>query len=369
MVPPARPIKPPVAGPTSRAAQVRRAVWIVVGLALAGVAVWTVAGKRGELSGSGAYLDHIEWAWIVLAAAAEGASYLSLAGLQSRLLRAGSVAAPIPGMTAVTAAGNSIQNTFPAGLVLTTAYLFRQYRRYGADDVVAAWVVVTVGVMSFATLTVIAAAGVILALSSASAFDLVVVVVGMVVVAALLVVAWVKRPAWMVRTSGLLRFSQRVIRRPHGDPDAMVRGWLEELGAINPSRTQWAAAATLAIGNWLADLGCLALAFLAVHADVPWRGLLLAYGAGQLAAVLPITPGGLGVVEGSLTIALVAFGGAEASSVAAVLVYRLLSFWLMLPLGWGAWAGINLSGRRRTRRAIDPRAGPAGALVGAGEDA
>jgi len=37
-----------------------------------------------------------------------------------------------------------------------------------------------------------------------------------------------------------------------------------------------------------------------------WKGLLLAYGAGQLAADLPITPGGLGVVEGSLTIALVA---------------------------------------------------------------
>ena len=40
----------------------------------------------------------------------------------------------------------------------------------------------------------------------------------------------------------------------------------------------------------------------AVHAPVPWRGILLAYGAGQLAVNLPVTPGGLGVVEGSLTV-------------------------------------------------------------------
>ena len=61
------------------------------------------------------------------------------------------------------------------------------------------------------------------------------------------------------------------------------------------------------IGSWTAR--CLALSFLALGAGMPWKGLLLAYGAAQLAANLPITPGGLGVVEGSLTIALVAFGG------------------------------------------------------------
>ena len=61
--------------------------------------------------------------------------------------------------------------------------------------------------------------------------------------------------------------------------------------------------------NWLLDCACFAMMFLAIDAPIPWKGLLLAYGAGQLAATLPITPGGLGVVEGSITVALVAFGG------------------------------------------------------------
>ena len=81
-------------------------------------------------------------------------------------------------------------------------------------------------------------------------------------------------------------------------------------------------------------------------AEVPWRGLLLAYAAAQLATNLPITPGGLGVVEGSLTVALVAFGGAQASTVAAVLIYRVLSFWLILPIGWGTLGAITYNHRR-----------------------
>ena len=100
------------------------------------------------------------------------------------------------------------------------------------------------------------------------------------------------------------------------------------------------------MANWLFDCSCFALSFLMVGAGIPWKGLLLAYGAGQLAANLPITPGGLGAVEGSITIALAYFGGAHASTVDAVLVYRLISFWGVLVVGWSAWAWGALGVRR-----------------------
>ena len=95
--------------------------------------------------------------------------------------------------------------------------------------------------------------------------------------------------------------------------------------------------------------------FLAVNATIPWKGLLLAYGAGQLAATLPFTPGGLGVVEGSITIALVAFGGAHVSTVDAVLMYRVISFWLVLVVGWVLWAQLAFQVRRGrwTRHALE----------------
>jgi uncharacterized membrane protein YbhN (UPF0104 family) len=67
----------------------------------------------------------------------------------------------------------------------------------------------------------------------------------------------------------------------------------------------------------------------------------------------------LGVVEGSLTVALVAYGGAETSTVAAVFLYRLISFWGELPVGWTAWA-LLARRRRRTIRALGRgSAGPA----------
>src|SRR4051794_1063821 len=119
----------------------------------------------------------------------------------------------------------------------------------------------------------------------------------------------------------------------------------------------------LAAVNWLGDIACLAMAYLAVGVAIPWRGVLLAYGAAQLAANLPVTPGGLGVVEGSMTIALVAYGGAEASTVAAVLLYRLVSFWLPIPLGYLAGAGLALQHRMRRGRGGEPVPAAAGEVA------
>ena len=68
----------------------------------------------------------------------------------------------------------------------------------------------------------------------------------------------------------------------------------------------------------------------------------------RLVASLPITPGGIGVVEVGLTTALVGFGGANAEVVAAVLVYRFLTITPTLVLGLVAGA---------TRRRFTPARG------------
>ena len=140
-----------------------------------------------------------------------------------------------------------------------------------------------------------------------------------------------------------VRIAQRIVRRPAGDPAEVARRAVDRLTAVRPTRTDRAVAGAWGVANWVLDCTCLALAFPSVGAGVPWRGLLLAYGAGQLAANLPITPGGLGAVEGSLTVALVAYGGGQVATVAAVLVYRIITFWLLLVVGWGAWLFLRRS--------------------------
>lgn len=72
----------------------------------------------------------------------------------------------------------------------------------------------------------------------------------------------------------------------------------------------------------------------AVGASVPWQALLLVYGSGVLVRSLGITPGGLGLVEGTLCLGLVASGVHVGLALASVLLYRLISFWMVAAAGW-----------------------------------
>ncbi|HLH46487.1 MAG TPA: YbhN family protein [Acidimicrobiales bacterium] len=334
------------------------------GIALAGLAAWLVTGQTDELSGASRYLGELRWWWMLLAVAAEGLSYLAFSSLQRVLLACGRASAGRGRMFGVALAFNALQNSLPAGAAFAAAFVYRQYRRLGADELVAAWTLVTQVVLSFASLSVLAVVGLFLALGTGSALDLLDVILGTAAVALLLVLAWWER-AWLLDHSvHVVQFVQRVTRHPKGDAATLVADARGRIGAVAPDRRTWLRAGLYAVGNWVFDLGCLTLAFLAVGADIPWHGLLLAYAAAQLAATLPFTPGGLGVVEGSLTVALVTFGGAEASAVAAVLIYRIISFWAELPVGWVAWLAVGRHHRQEITRG--PLALPVG-VTGAGE--
>ena len=60
---------------------------------------------------------------------------------------------------------------------------------------------------------------------------------------------------------------------------------------------------------------------------------LLAYTAASLLAMVPITPGGLGLVEAGLTGTLALAGVRPAQAVLATLLYRLASYWIPDPRG------------------------------------
>ena len=56
------------------------------------------------------------------------------------------------------------------------------------------------------------------------------------------------------------------------------------------------------------------------------------------------TPGGLGAVEAALSAGLTAAGLPGAAAVSAVLLFRLLTFWLPVPAGWGALSYLQRHG-------------------------
>ena len=324
---------------------------VVVGFALVGVAAWVITGKTSELAGASAFLTQLRWFWLALGGLAELGSFVALATVQRLLLRSGGVRMRLTRVTSVTFAGSSIQAALPIGAAFAGLYVFRQYEVAGADDVLAGWVVIATFTVAFATLATLAGVGLAFAASTGSTFDLVGAILAVLVLAILVVIAWVKRAKaydFLARAAGSL---EQRMHRPAGQFTGPLAQTLERMSMVAPARKDWLKAVVAGGADWVADCGCLAFAFLAVGSPVPWQGLLLAYCAAQLAVNLPITPGGLGVVEGSLTVALVAFGGGRAPTVAAVLLYRLLSFWIPLPIGAACYL-VLARGRRLRERTI-----------------
>lgn len=320
----------------------------VIGIGLGLLAIWALTDRSGELGQMGTLIRNLRWWWIIPAAFLEVCSFLSFARMQHRLLRAGGLVVPFRSLVSVTFAAQSINNSLPAGTAFSALYGFRWYRRFGASEPLAAWALVGTIVGASLSLALVAAGGVVLATSQGASLDLITVVIGVLIVTvAAAALLFYERPL-ILATAAVIHLVSRVIRHSPHDLDATVE---RVVGWITVVRLRWHDAVAIVIygvGNWLFDCACFAVCFWAVGAHIPWEGLLLAYGAGQLAANLPITPGGLGAVEGSITIALVAFGGPQASTVAAVLLYRLISFWAELPVGW-ACVGVMAQGVRKGR--------------------
>ena len=78
--------------------------------------------------------------------------------------------------------------------------------------------------------------------------------------------------------------------------------------------------------------------------------LLIAYALANVVAAIPITPGGLGVVEVVLTSTLTAFGAPGQVAALGVIAYRLVSFWLPIPVGGIAYLTLKLDPRFKGRQ-------------------
>jgi len=332
------------AGLTSR--RIWPAVRFVLGVGVLALALWALSSHRGELSGFSAVFGNLKWWWIPPALVVEIASFVCFAGLQYEFLRCGGLVPPEGALLKMTVASQAITNSLPGGSAFSAVYGFRWFRRFGADDTLAAWSLVGTVVASVVSLALVATAGLALATGEGASLDLIPVIVGVFLITVAIGALFVyERPLAMVVTWGI-RASRKLVGRPHGDLAAEIHRIVAMITAVRLGRRQVVTIMLWGVANWLFDCACFAMMFLAVNAAIPWKGLLLAYGAGQLAATLPFTPGGLGVVEGSITIALVAFGGAQVSTVDAVLMYRVISFWLVLVIGWGLWGNLAFQVRR-----------------------
>ncbi len=111
---------------------------------------------------------------------------------------------------------------------------------------------------------------------------------------------------------------------------------------LSKDRRQMGKALFFATGNWLFDAASLLVFVGAFGHWVNPVAVLVAYGVANIAAALPITPGGLGVVEATVSGILVGFGTPRSIAIWGVLAWRLVNFWLPIPVGGTAYLSLHL---------------------------
>ncbi len=100
------------------------------------------------------------------------------------------------------------------------------------------------------------------------------------------------------------------------------------------------------------EASALGLVLVAFGIDVNIFQVAAAFGISQLAGGLPGTPGGMGITEAGLVFILSAYGFPAATTVAPVLIFRIVSYWLPAALSFFA-GGMTFLGSEEAKAASD----------------
>jgi len=248
-------------------------------------------------------------------------------------------------------AGVGTTNAIPAGGAFALAVRYRLLAQAGSSPTTIVGGIAVEVILSNLLLGAVFALGLLLSLASlppspyyqvAGAF-MVVIFGG----AAIALAVAVRRREHVAGAVG-----RRTRRLPEAWRDRIVLFVDDAVGnvaALALDRRRFGAAIVWGALNWLLDAAALWVLLAAFGYRADPGQLLLVYGLVGILAIVPITPGGLGVVEGVMVPLLVALGSSYQIAILGVIAWRLLQFWMPMPLG--ALSAISLLVRpNRPRR-------------------
>lgn len=96
------------------------------------------------------------------------------------------------------------------------------------------------------------------------------------------------------------------------------------------------------VGQWLFDMAALWVFLRAFGHSLDVDALIVAFGLANILAAIPITPGGLGVVEAVYLTTLVGFGVPAREATLGVASYRIAQYFFPIVLGASAYLSLRL---------------------------
>ncbi len=320
-----------VASAEQRPRAITRRVLLLI---IAGVALYVVFPSLVEVLQAWPRLADIAPGWFALMLAAEIGSFAAVWYLQHIAFRDAGWFDLITSQLA----SNAFSRIVPGGAAAGGALQFRMLSATGSDPAAAATSLTALSLITTASLFVL------------PVLSIPAIVAGMPVPDGISQAAWIGAGLFfalgvlgvmLARSSRLLHVLGTLIERFHparkGRETWTARLERERDDVISAIGERWPLAAGASVAKWLFDFYALLAALVAVGDDTRISLVLLAYVAGAVLSMVPITPGGLGFVEAGLTATLTAAGVSPGRAVLATLAYRLVSYWLPLLAGLGAY--------------------------------
>jgi uncharacterized protein (TIRG00374 family) len=303
-------------------------------LAVTAISLYLLAPALSGVFGAFDELDEINPLWFVAMVALQVGSFGCAWGILRLAVRTDRWRPVILSQLAA----NSFGRVVPGGAATVGAVQYAMLVRGGVPSAAAASGITVSAVVVFATLlalpllalpAVLTGVAVDPTLTRAALAGAIVFVL-MVVVGAASVI-WDRPLALIGRAAQSLLNRLRRHREPvQGLPERLLHERDVVVGVLG---RKWWEALLLAAGRWVLDYMTLIAALYAVGAEPRASLVLLAFCAAQLLCNLPLTPGGVGFVEAGLTGTLALAGVGAGAALVATLAYRLVSFWLPIPVG------------------------------------
>lgn len=247
----------------------------------------------------------------------------------------------------------ALTNVVPGGSAAGSTLGYRLYTEAGVAPTAAGFTLATVGLGSAVVLNLILWVTLLVSipLKGVQPGYVVAAIIGVALLASAAALVWllmegrdraervlraIARHMPFVEEETAARFVHQLADRLHDlsrQPELVRRGVL------------WAAA------FWLLDASALWVLLYAFGQTLNPIDLIVAFGVAQVLAAVPITPGGLGLVEAALPGLLAGLGGVPiGTAVIAVLAWRFVQFWMPIPTGAISYASLKLGDFGRQKR-------------------
>jgi uncharacterized protein (TIRG00374 family) len=302
-------------------------------------------------------LSRVNPAWLVAGLVLEAASLFCYGLLTRTLLPPGSHNPGLSRLFRIDLAAAAVAHVIPAGTLGSAGIGYRLFTAEGIEGHDAAVMMAAKGLGSTVVLNVLLWLSLVVSIPLAGFHPIYVTVA---VIGALILLAVAALAFGITRGAGRASRILRMVgdRIPGLTGERLERAFREamaSLASLARERRVLVWALTWASLNWLLDAASLWCFIGAFGRLVNPVELFAAYGIANVAGALPVTPGGLGVVDSVTPLLLVSFGVTRSVATLGVLGWRLVNFWLPIPVGAAAYVSLKVprgSGLKAIRAAV-----------------